>query len=303
MYDVVIIGGGPAGLSAAIYLARQKLSFAMLTATVGGYALWSQDVENYLGFHFINGVELVKKFQEHLKDYEGHFELREGEPVERVEKIENGFRVTTAKAPYDAKALLITSGAKHRELGVPGEREFAGRGVTYCATCDAPVFKNKKVFIIGGGNSAMDAALFLEKYTTGIVMVNNSPALGGDAVMHERVLASKKITVHNSTKVVSIIGDTLVRGIVFTGSDGNQQTELADGVFIEIGLQPAAQFIDFVEKDGRGQIVVDKLNRTSVEGIFAAGDVTDVMFKQISVAVGEGSKAALQIIAWLNTRR
>lgn len=302
MYDVIILGGGPAGLAAAVYFARQKLKFIILTGDIGGQTLLSADVEDYLGFHMLNGVDLVAKFKEHLKDYEGQFELREGEPALKVEKAEKSVRVTTDKGTYDGKTLLIATGTKHRELNVPGEKEFYGKGVTYCATCDAPLFKDKKVFVIGGGNSAMDAALFLEKYTTGIVIVTVNPELQGDTVMKERILKSSNITVYPSTKTTKILGDVFVKGIGLLGADGKEREQAAEGVFIEIGLIPISGFIDFVKKDKMGQIVIDTRNMTSVEGIFAAGDVTDVTEKQIAVAVGEGSKAALEIINWLHTR-
>ncbi|MFA5935682.1 MAG: FAD-dependent oxidoreductase [Patescibacteria group bacterium] len=299
MYDVVILGGGPAGLAAAVYFARQKLKFALLTKDIGGYALLSDDVENYLGFHLLNGMELVKKFQEHLKDYEGQFELKEGEPASKVEKMKGGFLVTTEKGAYETRTILIATGTTHRKLNVPGEDLLYGKGVTYCANCDAPLFKDKKVFVVGGGNSAMDAALFLEKYTTGIVIVTVNANLGGDALIKEKILSSKNISVLTGTKTAQIVGSTRVTGISLVGPDGKERLESAEGVFIEIGLQPITDFIQIVEKDKAGQIVIDKHNQTSVEGIYGAGDVTDVTEKQIAVAVGEGSKAALQIIAWL----
>jgi alkyl hydroperoxide reductase subunit F len=299
MYDVVVLGAGPAGLAASVYFARQKLRFAVLTKDVGGYALLSDAVENYLGFHLLNGIELVSKFKEHLKDYEGQFELKEGEPAMKVEKASSGFRVTTEKGAYETRTVLVASGTTHRTLNVPGESELYGKGVTYCATCDAPLFKDKKVYVIGGGNSAMDAALFLEKYTTGIVIVTLNAELAGDALLRQNVLKSKNITVYSSTKTTQIVGTSKVTGIGLVGPDGKERVESTDGVFIEIGLKPITDFVDIVQKDRGGQIVVDKMNQTSVPGIFAAGDVTDVTEKQISVAVGEGSKAALQIISWL----
>ncbi|MEO5927451.1 MAG: FAD-dependent oxidoreductase [Patescibacteria group bacterium] len=299
MYDVLILGGGPAGLAAAVYFARQKLKFAMITKDIGGYALLSDDVENYLGFHLLNGVDLVKKFKEHLKDYEGAYDLKEGEKVTDVVKSKEGFTVTSDRGTYEGKTLLIATGTTHRKLGVPGEDALYGKGVTYCATCDSPLFKDKKVYVIGGGNSAMDAALFLEKYTTGIVLVSLNPELGGDTLMKQKVLASKNITVYPATKTTQVVGTSKVTGIGLVGPDGKERVEPADGVFIEIGLKPICDFVKIIEKDKSGQIIVDKHNKTSIDGIFAAGDVTDITEKQIAVAVGEGSKAALQIIAWL----
>ena len=205
MLDVIIIGAGPAGLAAAVYLARQKMKFVILTDNVGGQTLLSDDVENYLGFHLLNGADLVVKFQEHIKDYADQFELKEQEPVLSVEKIDGGFRVTTPKGTYDGRILLIATGTVHRKLKVPGEDEYYGKGLTYCANCDAPLFKDKKVYVIGGGNSAMDAALFLEKYTTGIVLVTLNKELMGDSIMKGKIMGSKNISVLTETKTTKIV--------------------------------------------------------------------------------------------------
>lgn len=309
MYDVIIIGAGPAGLAAAVYLARQKLKFLILTGDVGGQTLWSADVEDYLGFHLLNGLELVEKFKEHLKDYEGSYELHEGEPVTRIVRTPSSQEgagrvlVVTDIASYETKTLLLATGTKHRELNIPGEKEYSGKGVTYCATCDAPLFKGKKVFVIGGGNSAMDAALFVEKYTSDVTVVTINKELAGDAVMKTKILESKNIKVLPLTKTVKIVGNSFVTGIGLVGMDGQERIETCEGVLIEVGLVPSTSFVDIVEKDRWDQIVVDKRNQTSVPGIFAAGDATDIADKQISIAVGEGSKAALELIKYLQTTR
>ncbi len=299
MFDVIVIGAGPAGMAAAVYLARQKVSFVMLSGDVGGKTLWSSDVENYLGFHLLSGVELVQKFREHLKDYKDQFEIREGELVTGVTKLENGFQVTTEKGAYEGKTVLITTGEENRKLNIPGEKDYYGKGVTYCATCDAPLFANKVVHVIGGGNSAMDAALFLEKYASRITIVSINPELRGDELLKKRCLASPKITVLGSTKTTKIEGAQFVTGIGLQKEGEDERVEETQGVFVEVGLIPVSQFIDIVGKDKRGQIIVDRNNRTSTLGIWAAGDVTDVTTKQVAVAVGEGSKAALDIIHYL----
>ncbi|HWR00153.1 MAG TPA: FAD-dependent oxidoreductase [Candidatus Methylomirabilis sp.] len=312
MYDVIVIGGGPAGLAAAIYLARQKMKFMMLTGDIGGQTIWSSDIENYLGFHLIDGVKLVGEFRKHLDDYRDAFELHEGEQVTKVEAIGDGsvsqraagFRVTTGKGTYETKTVLIATGEKHRELNVTGEKELYGRGVTYCATCDAPLFGGKDVVVVGGGNSAMDAALFLEKYASHVTLMTVNKELSGDAVMKGKCESSPKISVITNAKTVRILGTEQgkVSGIEYQLADGSAQTKATEGVFIEIGLVPVSGFIDIVQKDRWGQIVVDKYNATSVPGIWAAGDVTDVTEKQIAVAAGEGSKAALGIIKWLQSQ-
>jgi alkyl hydroperoxide reductase subunit F len=268
---------------------------------VGGKALWSSDVENYLGFHLLDGVDLVKKFRDHLLDYKDAYELKEGELVTSVEKSDKKFIVFTATQKYETRAVLITTGEINRTLNIPGEKELTGHGVAYCAACDAPLCKDKIVYVIGGGNSAMDAAIFTAKYATHVTLVCQNAELAGDSVMKQTCLTSPAITVLTSTKTSKILGDTSVSGIGLVGSDGVERIEQTQWVFIEIGLTPVSQFIDSVAKNKWGEIVVDKHNQTSVPGIFAAGDVTDVTEKQISVAVGEGSKAALQLIKFLQT--
>jgi len=303
VYDCIVIGAGPAGLAAAIYLARQKLNFIILTGNVGGQTLWSADVENYLGFHLLDGTSLIKQFRKHLDDYAGAFELRENEKVTSVAKAKQGFEVKTATDVYLAKTVLIATGARHRELDVPGEKEFYGKGVSYCATCDAPLYKGKNVHVIGGGNSAMDAALFLAKYAKQVTVLSVNPALQGDRGMVKSCTAAPNIRFVGQARAVRITGDGLVNGIVYADGQGREAHEPTQGIFIEVGLLPVADFVTQAEKDKGGEIIVDKQNATSVPGMFAAGDVTDVAQKQIAVAVGEGSKAALGIIQYLQTGR
>jgi alkyl hydroperoxide reductase subunit F len=298
MYDVIIVGAGPAGLAASIYFARQKMKFAVVTKDVGGQTLLSADVENYLGFHLVDGTALVGAFRAHLKDYKGQFELKEGEEVAGVERMDGGFRIVTNKAAYETKTVLIASGEKHRELKVPGEREFYGRGVTYCATCDAPLYGGKEVVVIGGGNSAMEAALFLEKYATKVTILTINDKLMGDSTMQKKIGESAKISLVTKAKTTKILGDTFVTGIEYQDATGAGQVMKTQGIFIEIGLVPISEFIDIVKKNKWNEIEVNLSNETSVPGIWAAGDVTNVTEKQIAVAVGEGSKAALSIIRW-----
>jgi len=302
MYDCIVIGGGPAGLAATIYFARQKLKLLVITKEVGGQTLLSSDVENYLGFHLIDGLHLVENFKAHLKDYEKDFELKEGERVTSVEKMKGGFSVVTDKGTYETKTILVATGEKHRELGVPGEKEFYGRGVTYCATCDAPLFKDKEVIVVGGGNSAMESSLFLEKYATKIVILTINDALKGDGVLMKKVQASEKISVLANAKTTKVLGDAFVTGMEYETKEGEKKVMKAQGVFIEIGLVPVSDFIDVVKKSKQGEIEVNIKNETSVPGIWAAGDVTTVTEKQIAVAVGEGSKASLGIIKHLQQR-
>ena len=195
----------------------------------------------------------------------------------------------------------MATGTCHRLLQVPGESALAGRGVTYCATSDAPLYKDKVVFVIGGGNAAMDAALFLEKYAQRVTIVTANTDVKGDEVMRKQVFASKNIRVESSTKVAALLGKKRVTGIKLMSTDGHERVEVCDGVCIEIGSVPSSQMADLVAKDTRGYIVIDKANATNVTGIWAAGDVTDVTQRQIAIAIGEGVKAALSIIRHFQT--
>lgn len=298
MYDSIIIGGGPAGMSAAVYMARRKLNFALLTGELGGQVLYSTEIENYLGIHEVTGVELLQKFQEHLEDYRKLFDIFEQEKATRVKQLNGGFQVFTEKNAYQTKTLLIATGAKHRKLKIPGEAELDGKGVTYCSTCDAPIYQGKTVAVVGGGNSAMEAALLAAEYSDQVHLLVLDAALKGEDALKQKVNASEKIRTHFNAKTTRILGEEAVTGVIFETEAGEETLEV-QGVFIEIGLVPVSGFIDFVEKNKKGEIIVDKMNRTSVEGVWAAGDVTDISEKQIAIAVGEGCKASLEIIRHL----
>lgn len=300
IYDLIIIGAGPAGITASVYAARKRMSFLVISRDIGGQAAWSGDIENYTGYQFISGPELVAKFEEHLKRYD--IELKEGEEATEVKRKENFVSVKTEKNTYEAKTLIIASGKRSRELGVPGEKEFKNRGLTYCATCDGPLFAGKDVAVIGGGNSALDAALQLMNIARHIYIINITSTLGGDPVMREKVSASEKVSVLNDTRVTSILGDKMVSAIEVKAGE-KEKTLAVRGVFVEIGLRPNSEFAKDLEKNEWGEIKVNCRNETNIPGIFAAGDVTDVPEKQIIIAAGEGSKAALSAFRYLSRNR
>ena len=296
-YDLIIIGAGPAGITASVYAARKRVNLLVITKDIGGQAAWSGDIENYTGYQFISGPELAAKFEEHMRKY--NIELKENEEAAEVKKQGNNILVKTDKASYESRTLIIASGKASRQLNVPGEKEFKNKGLTYCATCDGPLFAGKDVAVIGGGNSALDAALQLIKIAKHTYIVNVAPSLTGDAIMQEKVRQSDKVSILNDTKVTAILGDKMVSGIkVKTG--GKEEALNLGGVFVEIGLVPNSGFIKDIKKNELGEIVVDCQNKTSIEGIFAAGDVTDVPDKQIIIAAGEGAKAALGAFRYLS---
>ena len=300
MYDLIIIGAGPAGITASVYAGRKKMQLLVISRDIGGQAAWSSDIENYTGYQFITGTELVAKFEEHMRKYD--IPMKENETVTEVKKANNIISVKTDKGTYGAKSVIIASGKRSKELGVPGDKEFKNRGLTYCATCDGPLFSDKAVAVIGGGNSALDAALQLIKIAKKVYVINITDSLTGDAVMRQKVEGSKIVTILNNTGVTAILGDKFVNGIKIK-REGKEETLSVEGVFVEIGLIPNSEFAKDIEKNQIGEIKINCRNETNIPGIFAAGDVTDVPEKQIIIAAGEGSKAALSAFRYLAQSR
>ena len=303
IYDLIIVGAGPAGMTAGVYAARKKLKTLIISKDIGGQASWSSDIENYLGFSMITGPELVKKFEEHLEEFKEDVELRVSiSGINKVSKKGKNFLVETGDGKKEeAKAIIIAGGKVPRELGVKGEKEFLNRGVTYCAWCDGPLFKGKDVAIIGGGNSALDAVLNVSKLVKQIYIVNITNELTGDPVMIDKVMDLHHIRIMNNTEIVEIEGDKLVDTLRIKSRDGGLEKDLhVSGVFIEVGSLPATDYLKgFVKLNKNGEIIIDELNSTSVPGVFAAGDITEVVEKQIITAAGEGAKAAIQASIYL----
>ena len=298
IYDLIIVGAGPAGITASVYAARKKMDFLVITGDIGGQTAWSGDIENYTGYQFVSGPDLVHKFEEHMRSY--NTSVREGEGVIEVSKAGEDILVKTNKgAEFQAKAIIIASGKRSRELFVPGEKEYKNKGISYCATCDGPLFKAKAVAIIGGGNSALDAALQLIKIAKHVYIINNTSQLGGDAIMRQKLEKSLNVDVLNNCKVLAILGAKLVSAIKLNYA-GAEKMIPVEGVFVEIGLIPNSDFVQGAKRNTLGEIEINSRNETNIPGIFAAGDVTDVPEKQIIIAAGEGSKACLSAFRYLS---
>lgn len=300
MYDLIIVGAGPAGITASVYAARKRLDLMVITQDIGGQAAWSGDIENYTGYQFITGPQLSQKFEEHMRKF--GINLRENEAVLEVRKQDNSIKVKTDKGAFESRTLIIASGKRSRELGVPGEKEFKNKGLTYCATCDGPLFSGKDVAVIGGGNSALDAAIQLTKIARRVTIINIAPGLTGDPIMQEQLLYNPQVTILNNAKVGAVLGSKMVTGIKVL-KDAKEETLAVAGVFVEMGLIPNSHFAGDVAKNELGEIKVNGRNETNIPGIFAAGDVTDVPEKQIIIAAGEGSKAALSAFRYLIQNR
>ncbi len=294
LYDVIIIGAGPAGLSAAVYTARKQLATLLVSKDIGGQTLLTEDIENYIGYQYITGRELAEKFDRQVRQFP--IDVNVGETVEKVTAEKSQFSVVTqSNAETAGRSVIVCSGKRSRPLNVPGEREFTGRGVSYCATCDAPLFSGRDVAVVGGGNSALEAVMDLSKVAKRVYIIHRKDSFRGDPILLEKIERAERVIPIYEHQVEEIQGDTQVRGMVLRSVSTQEKREVkVGGVFIEVGLIPNSEFMrGLVQLNDNAEIVVNCACHTSFPGVFAAGDVTTVPEKQIVVAAGEGAKAAL----------
>ena len=300
-YDVIIIGAGPAGYTAGIYSSRARHDTLILSGILpGGQLVNTTDVENYPGFeNGIMGPDLMISFR---KQTERMGTTIIDDEVVNVDFKHKPFKVLTASEEYEAKAVIICTGANPRKLGLEGETTFAGKGVSYCATCDGPFFRNLELVVAGGGDSAIEEATFLTKFASTVHLVHRRDKLRASKVMQERAFADKKIKMYWNKNVEEIIGNEKVQKVVLKDSKTNEKTTLeVGGLFVAIGHEPNTKlFIDQVELDKQGYIVLKENTKTSVEGIFAAGDVHDHRYRQAITAAGFGCMAAIDIDKYLS---
>lgn len=299
MYDLMIIGAGPAGLAASVYAARKRLEVLLVSVDIGGQVNNTLGVENYLGYQFIEGPELIDKFHTQVSQFP--IAQKIGHRISRLEKIEGGFEAVSETGDrYQSRAVIFAAGKSPRKLNVPGEAEFAGRGVTYCAICDGPVFAGQRVAVVGGGNSALEAALDMVKIAEHVDLVSLTP-LTGDSILIDKLSDAKNLTIFTEYQTERIEGQDFVSGILIKDLKSGQSKRLdVTGVFIEIGLVPNSKPVsNLVKLNKRREVPVSCACETALPGLYAAGDVTDVPEKQIVVAAGEGAKAALQVHRYL----
>jgi alkyl hydroperoxide reductase subunit F len=286
-------------MTAAVYAARKRIDALLLAKDIGGQVLTTVGVENYMGYQYIEGFELMQKFEEQVKQFP--LEQKIGQGVVALSRLNAGFEVRTDKSEsYQAKAVIIATGKRPRPLNVPGEEQLRGRGVTYCAICDGPIFTGQKVAVIGGGNSALEAADDMVKIAEYVYLVSLTP-FTGDQILVDKVKDASKLTVFLEHEVVTIDGSNRVEGIAIRDVKSGEEKKLeVGGVFVEIGLIPNSELTQGIAKLNKlGEIEVNYANETGIPGLFAAGDVTNVPEKQIVVAAGEGAKAALQAQKYL----
>jgi alkyl hydroperoxide reductase subunit F len=297
--DVVIVGAGPAGLTAGVYCARKMLKTVIISENIGGQALESWAIENYMGYRMVTGEELMKKFEEQVRTLNIRLEL---DRVTGITREENLFIVKTiSDSQVKAKALILAQGNRPKKLGVANEEQFLGRGLSICSTCDGPLYRGKKVAVVGGGNSALQTAVEMSELAPSVDLIVRS-TIRADPLYLDKLKTKKNITVHLNAQVTGIEGDKFLSAVTIKDDKGEEQKLAFDGVFIEIGWLPNTDMVaGLVTLNGKKEIVVDCNGRTSVPGIFAAGDVTSVKNKQIIIAAGDGAKAALEAFEYLMT--
>lgn len=301
LYDLLIVGGGPAGLNAALYARRKGLDIAVLTVRKGGQLLDTSSVDNYLGISLQTGEKLAEEFLQHVETLEVPI-LEDAEVAAHSTAEGIHYLTLLSGETYQAKAILIATGSKPRHLNIPGEDRFAGKGVAYCAICDAPLFKGKDVIIAGGGNSAVESALDLAKVARHVQLIHRSQ-FRADKILVDKLFQEDKIAIRLETDILEVIGDTAMRAVkIRDKATGKVEEIFADGLFIEIGHIPnLGPFKDSLQRNDHGEILVDEKNRTNLPGVFAAGDVTQIPYKQIILAASDGAKAALAVNEYLNT--
>ena len=304
LYDVTVIGSGPAAVSAAIYAARKGLNVAMIGVKIGGQVLDTNEIENIIGTVSTTGAKFAETLETHLKEHEIAF--KEGHLVKEIkEEGKDKILITDDGKSYKTKTVIVATGAKPRSLNIPGEAEYVGKGVHYCSTCDGPFYKGLNVAVIGGGNSGVEAALDLSGIAKSVTLIEFMPELKADKVLQEKLAEQSNVKTILNSATVRVNGNEFVESIVYKSRETNEEKTLnVEGMFVEIGLSPRSEVVkDLVETNKIGEIVINpENNSTSVAGIFAAGDVTSIRQKQIIIAMGEGAKAALGAFEYLITK-
>src|SRR3989339_871292 len=294
IYDIIIIGGGPAGLTAGIYTTRALMKTLLLEKIApGGLVITTEKVENYPGFaDGVNGYDLMDQM---IKQAEKFGLETASEAVISISQSDRSFYVKTAVQEYQALSVIIASGTVYRNLGVDGERAFIGRGISYCATCDAPLFKGKEVVVVGGGDAAIEEALFLTKFVKKIYLVHRRDKLRASAILQERIKQHPKVEFIWNSKIAGVYGENKIEKVIIKNVVDNSERELGiDGIFVFIGFDPNTSFLKgFVDLDKEGYVITNSSMKTSCDGVFAAGDVRSDTLRQIITACGDGARAAI----------
>ncbi len=307
MYDLIIIGGGPAGVAAAVYAARKKLTTLIIAPSFGGQSIDSENIENWIGTPSISGLKLAEDLRKHAYAYNGKsLTILEGQKVTLVERTGSDFAVTTDDGTkHNSKTILVAAGSHRRKLEAKGADIFENKGITYCASCDGPLFADQDVVVVGGGNAAFETAAQLLAYCTSVSLLYRSAEYRADAVTVEKVLANPKMKAYTNVDVDEVTGDAFVNGITFTNKITNETTTLpVTGIFVEIGQLPNTEFVKntLPLNEGNHVIVDPKTQRAGVPGAWAAGDCTDGLYHQNNIAVGDAVKAVEDLYIYIHKR-
>jgi len=304
MKDLIIIGGGPAGVAAGVYAARKRLKAVLIAEEIGGQSTVSEGIENWIGSVRISGDDLKKSFKDHLNAYKQDvLEVVEGDRVVSLTKAEGVFMATTRDGKtYSGRSVLLASGAGRKKLMVPGAEKFENMGVTYCASCDGPMFSGQDVVVVGGGNAGLETAAQLLAYAKSVTLIHRHASFKGDAITVEKVLAHPNMKTVLNAEPVEVLGEKFVRGLSVKDRTTEEVTELpVTGVFVEIGVIPSTDYAKgLVDLDEVGRVITDPRNQhTSEDGVWAAGDCTDELYHQNNIAAGDAVKALEDIYQWL----
>lgn len=296
IYDFLIIGGGAAGCSAAVYAARRRMDTAIVTEDFGGQLLETDSIENYLGFKHKTGTEISERYEEHVRDYEDYVDIHL-KRVERVDKNKDGvFEVTTNDETFKAHTVLIATGNSPRTLNAEGEEQYNNRGISYCVVCDGPLYADEEIAIVGGGYAGTEGALFMSDVAEKVYLINLGAELTGEPITVEKIPDQDNIEVINNAKTTKFDGDQMLTNLTYEDTETGEEHQLkVAGAFIEIGRVPNTELVDHLdlEKTEHGHIISDKHQRTNIDGLYACGDVSDIATEQAILAAGEGAAAAL----------
>ena len=303
MFDTIIIGAGPTGLTAAIYASRRMMKTLVISKSIGGQIVWASEVENYPGIKAIEGPNLAKNMHEQAKSF--GVEIKTEEVNEITKQADGNFIVKTSQGKYEAKTVIIAMGLSPKLLNLPKEKELTGQGISYCANCDGLFFKGKIVAVVGGGNAALDAALVMSKIASQVYLIYRKLKLNGFEISIAKVKNKNNVEIILNSEIVEILGEKKLEKVKIKNKVDQTVKELkVEGLFIEIGHEPETELVaDLAERDNQGQVIVDLRGKTSLDGLFAAGDVTQSEYKQVVIGCGQGATAALSAYKYLQGKK
>ncbi len=306
-YELIIIGGGPAGCSGAVYAARKQLKTLLITKDFGGQSIVSEDIQNWIGTAHIKGEDLAKSLKNHVDEYKGDFvEIKENSFVSEISKTDTGFSIKVdSEEIFETKSILITAGSNRRKIEAIGADRLEHKGLTYCASCDGPLFSDMDVAVIGGGNAAFETVAQLSAYCKSVTLIHRNNSFKADEITVQKIKQNPKVQIITNAETLEILGENFVSGIKIKHKDTDQEEILnVSGVFVEIGQIANTSFINsLIDLDTNGKIIIDPwTQRTSVEGVWAAGDITNIRYHQNNIAAGDGVKAIEDAYLWIKSK-